>query len=147
MLTTVHEIWNASIPSISPIAGMNWAMSIQPWPQAYDIEGDEGNSLGLSASTGPLTLFLLSYSWTNASDDAAATAAAQALIAAIDSATQTAGYYSPYKYLNYAAYWQNPIGSYGIANMAKLKAASEKYDPSGLFQTGAPGGFKVSQCG
>lgn len=146
MLTTVQGIWSESIPSIAHIAGINWAMSIQPWPQAYDTESREGNSLGLSASNGPLTLFLLSYSWSNASDDAAATAAAQALISAIDAATHTAGYHSPFKYLNYAAYWQNPIGSYGAQNVVKLKAASQKYDPSGLFQTGAPGGFKVSHC-
>jgi hypothetical protein len=145
MLTTVQSTWNESIASISTITGMNWAMSIQPWPQVYDIEGalDGGNSLGISSDSGPLTLLLLSYSWTNPSDDAAATAAAQTLLEAIDCATKEAGHYSQFKYLNYAAYWQNPIAGYGMSNVANMKKVSNKYDPSGLFQTGAPGGFKI----
>ena len=46
-------------------------------------------------------------------------------------------------YLNYANDDQDPIGSYGSANVAKLQAASKKYDPTGLFQTNVPGGFKL----
>jgi hypothetical protein len=144
MLIAVQNIWDESIARISSIAGMNWAMTIQPWPQTYDTKVLEGgNSLGLSSANGPLTLFLLSYSWSKQSDDGSATAAAQALIDAIECATKEAGHYSPFKYLNYAAYWQDPISGYGASNVANLKKISNKYDPSGLFQTGAPGGFKI----
>ncbi|TVY35526.1 Bifunctional solanapyrone synthase [Lachnellula occidentalis] len=143
MLTAVENLWNDSIATVAPISGVNWAISIQPWPQPFDTQGS-GNSLGLSASNGPLVLFLLSYSWSLASDDAAITAIAQKLIADIDAATQAAGQYSPFKYLNYAAYWQNPIASYGTASLQNLKAVAQKYDPTGVFQIGSPGGFKVS---
>lgn len=46
-------------------------------------------------------------------------------------------------YLNYAERDQDPIGSYGSENVGKLQAASKKYDPTGLFQTNVPGGFKL----
>lgn len=145
MITTVEQLWNDSIATVAPISGVNWAMTIQPWPQPFETQGS-GNSLGLSASNGPLVLFLLSYSWSLESDDAAITTAAQNLIAAIDAATQKAGHYSPFRYLNYAAYWQDPIASYGAASVQNLKAVSQKYDPSGVFQTGSPGGFKISKA-
>ncbi|TVY83940.1 Bifunctional solanapyrone synthase [Lachnellula suecica] len=142
MLTTVQQIWSNSISTIASISGINWAMTIQPWPHPFEAQGS-GNSLGLSSSDGPLTLFLLSYSWDLASDDEAATTAAQKLIAAIDAATQKAGHYHSFKYLNYAAYWQDPIAGYGAENVRKLKAMAMKYDPAGSFQIGCPGGFKI----
>jgi hypothetical protein len=46
--------------------------------------------------------------------------------------------------LNYAAPFQILSRAYGPINVAHLKAASQKYDPHDLFQTGVPGGFKLS---
>lgn len=48
-----------------------------------------------------------------------------------------------FKYLNYAYKTQEPIKGYGHANVAKLKAASKKYDPAGVFQKLVPGGYKL----
>lgn len=50
-----------------------------------------------------------------------------------------------WQYLNYADAYQDPLGSYGAANVAKILAAAKKYDPNGMFQTQAPGGFKISR--
>ncbi|KAI4957054.1 hypothetical protein J4E86_005526 [Alternaria arbusti] len=50
-----------------------------------------------------------------------------------------------WQYLNYADAYQDPLGSYGSANVAKIRAAAKKYDPRGMFQTQAPGGFKISK--
>ena len=50
-----------------------------------------------------------------------------------------------WQYLNYADAYQDPLGSYGSANVAKIRAAAKKYDPKGIFQTQAPGGFKISK--
>jgi hypothetical protein len=146
MVTAVYEIWNSSVAGITGICGINWAMTIQPFPGAFSNQTAElgGNSLGLSPTAGPQTLFLLSYNWASPSDDATVIAAAQALIAAVDNATTAAGHFVPFKYLNYAASWQNPIAGYGTASVARLHAVSHKYDPHGLFQTACPGGFKVS---
>lgn len=48
-----------------------------------------------------------------------------------------------YKYLNYAYKTQQPIQGYGAASVAKLQAASKKYDPYQVFQKLVPGGFKL----
>lgn len=48
-----------------------------------------------------------------------------------------------FQYLNYADTSQHPIASYGPENVARLKAASRKYDHNGVFQKLVPGGFKL----
>ncbi|KAI0424493.1 FAD-binding domain-containing protein [Xylaria sp. FL1042] len=46
-------------------------------------------------------------------------------------------------YLNYADADQDPLGSYGAANIKLMKDVAAKYDPMGVFQTLLPGGFKI----
>lgn len=48
-------------------------------------------------------------------------------------------------YLPYADARQDPIGSYGAANVQHIRDAANKYDPSGFFQRRVPGGFKISR--
>ncbi|KAI9648841.1 hypothetical protein NHQ30_003482 [Ciborinia camelliae] len=147
-LKTVYSIWNSSISEISSVNGTNWAMVIQPFPTAFMTSRSEENALGLSTSSGPQTLFLLSYSWASADDDEKVTAAAQKLIDDIDAAARKVGVAAAnnFKYLNYAAYWQNPIAGYGQKSVQNLKEVSKKYDPNGIFQEKCPGGFKISKC-
>lgn len=45
-------------------------------------------------------------------------------------------------FMNDAAPNQDPYASYGAKNLAKLKAAKQKYDPNGFFTT-RQGGFKL----
>lgn len=47
-------------------------------------------------------------------------------------------------YLNYADKSQDPLGSYGVENVKKLKEVAAKYDPDQVFQKLCPGGFKIS---
>jgi hypothetical protein len=50
---------------------------------------------------------------------------------------------SPYKYLNYAASFQDPISGYGDKTVKELKATAKKYDPQGFFQNVVKGGYKL----
>lgn len=43
--------------------------------------------------------------------------------------------------------FQDPLGSYGPRNVAKIREVAKKYDPKGVFQNKAPGGFKISKAG
>ncbi|THV51689.1 hypothetical protein BGAL_0102g00190 [Botrytis galanthina] len=104
-LQIVHSIWKSRIPSISSIVGVNWAMTIQPLPIAAMNQPEKVNSLGLSTSSGPLTLFLLSYNWENIEDDEEIKMAAKELISDIDEAAWAKGVGNDFKYLNYAAGW------------------------------------------
>lgn len=51
---------------------------------------------------------------------------------------------NPWLYLNYADTAQNPLEGHGEVNVNKIRAASKKYDPNGVFQYMVPGGFKIS---
>ncbi|KAI0467577.1 FAD-binding domain-containing protein [Xylaria cf. heliscus] len=48
-------------------------------------------------------------------------------------------------YLNYADADQDPLGTYGASNIKLMKDVAAKYDPTGVFQTRIPGGYKVSK--
>ncbi|KAJ6142321.1 hypothetical protein N7497_011420 [Penicillium chrysogenum] len=50
-------------------------------------------------------------------------------------------------YLNYCDGSQDPFQTYGEASIREMREAMVKYDPSGVFQTRVPGGFKLSQTG
>ena len=102
-----------------------------------------GNALGLEDVSDPLVLCLLSVTWTQAQDDAIINSVTQTLIEKIDQATSTAGAFHRFKYLNYAAPFQDPITSYGPASKTQLRAVSKEYDPEGFFQIGVSGGFKL----
>lgn len=58
-------------------------------------------------------------------------------------AAQEMGLLREFVYLNYANQVQEPIASYGREDVARLRAAARRYDPSGVFQRQVPGGFKV----
>ena len=105
----------------------------------------QGNSFGLGLSQDPLVLCLLSITWNKVEDDKLVYGVAEKLISAIEQATKTAGLFNEYKYLNYAANFQDPISSYGNQSVSRLRQASAKYDPTGFFQTGVPGGFKLAK--
>lgn len=64
---------------------------------------------------------------------------------AINDATKAAGLYSSFTYMGDSASFQtkNFYDGYGAANKAKLLSISKKYDPTRLFQTLMPGGFKI----
>lgn len=47
-------------------------------------------------------------------------------------------------FLNYADKSQDPLASYGVENVKKLKDVAARYDPEQVFQKLCPGGFKIS---
>jgi hypothetical protein len=53
------------------------------------------------------------------------------------------GGWNRFKYLNYAAAWQDPFAGYGEEKLAFLREVAERYDAVGLWREKCPGGFKV----
>jgi hypothetical protein len=51
------------------------------------------------------------------------------------------GLHLPFVYMNDASRDQDPLGSYGPDNIARLKAIAKKYDPLGVFQKVQNAGF------
>lgn len=85
----------------------------------------------------------MTVSYDAASDDAAILSAVTDFFAAANSLAESKGTRHPFQYLNYAYKTQDPISGYGPASVARLRAASAKYDPYGVFQKQVPGGFKL----
>ena len=135
----MYTLWNSTVASVKGVEGLQYFVIFQKLPAR-----EAGNSLGLGSMQAPMVLCLLSITWNNAQDDDLINRVAKALINDIEQATQAAGLFERYKYLNYAASWQNPIDSYGSQSVQTLRGVSAKYDHGGFFQTQVPGGFKLA---
>ncbi|KAK6580611.1 hypothetical protein PZA11_006847 [Diplocarpon coronariae] len=102
-----------------------------------------GNALGITGADGPLILFNLVYSWSSAGDDSRILAAARRIISRSNSTAYSRGLGHAFIYQNYAALEQPVFQGYGRQNLARLRAASRKYDPKGVWQKMQPGYFKL----
>jgi hypothetical protein len=127
-----------NIPAIAPSIAFQ-AFS-KPALRAMQKKG--GNALGLDPADGPFFHVLFYTSWTDAKDDKTIMKAAQDYMSASVSMAKELGAYNEYMYMPYSSPYQPVISGYGPTNVAKLKAASKKYDPQGVFHKLQPGYFK-----
>lgn len=86
---------------------------------------------------------LISATWDSHIDDKHVSDALNLLNDWIVDQAKSNGLWNKWVYLNYASDAQDPIIGYAVENIEKLKAASLKYDPKGLFQKNVPGGYKL----
>ncbi|KAF2661146.1 FAD-binding domain-containing protein [Lophiostoma macrostomum CBS 122681] len=68
-----------------------------------------------------------------------------ALVQTVEAFAKSVGSGSDFVYLPYADTTQDPLGSYGSANVAHMRSVAAKHDPFGFFQSRVPGGFKLSR--
>lgn len=61
----------------------------------------------------------------------------------IDAHSKSKGKFVDYVFANDASFEQDVIGSYGEANVNRLRRIAKKYDPEAVFQHLEPGGFKL----
>ncbi|KAL9603056.1 MAG: hypothetical protein Q9219_001420 [cf. Caloplaca sp. 3 TL-2023] len=145
-LSQVFDITNKTLQSsIAHVPGLVYALVYQPLPSAITSRSaaSGGNPLGLGRASGSQVLALQTIMWSNPADDDIINSAARKIFQQADKVAEKTGLKRPWIYLNYAAEDQDPIGSYGAENVRKLREASRKYDPTGLFQKNVPGGFKL----
>lgn len=144
-LNSVYGLFKTVASRLPAVPGLSLTLTIQPIPPAITSKSAPlgGNSLGLNPSEGALVLCLISGTWDSPANDAEISSTAKALNSQIVAAAKNKGLFNEWIYLNYAADFQDPIGGYGAANKARLRAVSRKYDPLALFQKHVPGGFKL----
>lgn len=118
----------------------------QPLAPSYAREGlaRGGNVLGLDTFK---ETRVLSIVWLQVKPEhvASALALVQGWYDEIQAFARSIDKDSGWVYLNYAYGTQDPISGYGKANVDKIRAAAAKYDPTEVFQTRVPGGFKISK--
>ena len=128
------QIFQDQITKISAVDGLQIQYLLQPMPVTNGT-----NVMGLAANDKSLAMWVLTGLWNKATDDAAVNEALQSIVDQSEALLRQQGLSIPFKYLNYADVTQNPISTYGKDNIARLWAASKKYDPKGLWQKRVPG--------
>lgn len=145
MMSDIFNTANTTVQALRVVPNLAYSLSFQPVPTIITTKAASrgGNSLGLDGSDGNLFNLLLTVSWDTQANDALINQQAKALFDQSETTAKSLGLYNEYLYLNYAAPWQDPISGYGPTVKARLQAVSKKYDPTGVFQTQVPGGFKL----
>ncbi|KAL5363590.1 hypothetical protein BJX96DRAFT_187108 [Aspergillus floccosus] len=131
----------AQIPAanISTIQ-LDWQPIGADWMAASAAKG--GNALGLDSSKVYLC-YAEVVEWIGSDYDDIVAKWVEDTTYKINNATKEAGLYDPFNYMGDAAGFQSIFPGYGEVNHLKLQKIARKYDPSGVFQTLMPGGFKV----
>lgn len=128
-------------------AGLTTLCMFQPITESIVDKGikNGGNIMGLDhyIKDGNGIMFLLTLAVNTAQQEAIAFPITEAYIEDVDAHARSLGLAWDWKYLNYAHKSQNAISTFGDVAIEKLKAASTKYDPAGVFQTLRHSGFKI----
>jgi hypothetical protein len=142
-ILAASEIFTAAFQPLKTIEGITCSFTLQSYP--VSLLSKCVNSLGLSVQDGPLMSVLLLTWWKNKGDDDLVVSTFKKALEQIDEDAASRGTAHPYKYMNYAYDFQDPIGSYGVENHEDLQEVSRTYDAAGFFQKGVPGGFKLGR--
>lgn len=142
----IRLLWLEAVAKLEAVKGLMFSFVFQPVSQALLTQSltHGPNSLGIKVSDGPFAICLINPLYANSTDDVLVSSTVLDLIQRIDALAATRGVDIPYRFMNYGNKAQKILEGYGPVNVAKLKAASKKYDPTGFFQTKVPGGFKIS---
>ncbi|KAI8212055.1 Bifunctional solanapyrone synthase [Colletotrichum sp. SAR 10_76] len=128
-------------------SGFNTLCMFQPITKSIVEKGVQngGNIMGLDhyIQRGNGIMFLLTFAINGADKEAIAFPLIKAYIDDVEAHAVSLGVAWEWKYLNYAHKVQDAISTFGEAAVSKLKAASAKYDPSGVFQNLRRSGFKI----
>jgi hypothetical protein len=103
-----------------------------------------GNVLGLDCETQNALLQLLTGTFQTAAHEATARPLMLAYNALPEDYATFVGGNVAWRYISYVDSTQDPLASYGAANIALMKSISAKYCPAQGFQTKSPSGFKLS---
>ncbi|GIZ46194.1 hypothetical protein CKM354_000933000 [Cercospora kikuchii] len=111
-------------------------------------EAKGGNMLGLERGSRNKTLLVFGVTLVGPSSDEEYRRVYQRVAAMgsrIEAFAKSVGASEQFVYMNYAHSNQDPLGSYGAANVKHMKQVARKYDRKGFFQRRVPGGFKISR--
>ncbi|GME30036.1 FAD-binding domain-containing protein [Neofusicoccum parvum] len=131
----------ADIPNAT--TSITYQLISQWWLQAAQDNG--GDAIDLDPADGGFIALQIESGWLDSQYDSRIAQFSADVVAAIDEKAQAAGLYYPFNYINDAGFSQKIFSYYGGGkSLPKMKAIAEKYDPSSVFQTLEPGGFKLS---
>lgn len=136
--------------AVSALQAGTLVATVQPISEnavrAGESRGSGGNALGLKPVN--QTWFVINVAWWDVADDSVAYASAESLHAQTERLlplvkVQDEAAAPKYTFLNDANAKQPVIASYGDANVRRLRAVQQVYDPHLFFQRLVPGGYKI----
>lgn len=141
----IFTYWNSTAPAIcAQHANATSELTLQSLPPP-PRNGAAPNIMGFSPSATPekdLVFIQIIFYFTDPSVTDGLNNALKQFIAKFDALAEEEQVASKFRYMNFAAWFQDPIGSYGDDEVAKLRAARRTYDPEGFFQKQLSG-FKL----
>ncbi|OBS23519.1 hypothetical protein FPOA_04069 [Fusarium poae] len=140
---------NQDLEALMPSSesGLNTLCMFQPITKAIADKGvaNGGNVMGLDFYTaeGDGIMFLLTWAAKGDKTEEDAMPLIQAYIEDIETKAKEMDAFWEWKFINYAHLTQDPLATVGEVALAKLRAASKKYDPEGVFQKLRASGVKI----
>ncbi|EFR04966.1 6-hydroxy-D-nicotine oxidase [Nannizzia gypsea CBS 118893] len=145
LLSDLLDLWVEAIsPLQKKVKGYLPVYSLEPIgiPMLKPMANRGGNALGLDNKK-PIIIMNPSARWENAEDDKVVIDAYVGWLEKAKAKAEERGLWNDFVYMNYASVKQDPIQSYGKANIERLNKVARKYDPDSIFQRLQPGYFKL----
>lgn len=145
----LHEDLCAFMAAQSPDGDFVTQAMFQSIPTIIAQRGAErgGNVLGLDRETDNVVMLLFTLAVNGPEQEAVAKEQMRQFGEATMEYARSLDAAVEWEYINYAYDWQDPLATYGQENIDRIRAAAAKYDPSGIFQNRAPGGYKITWSG
>lgn len=140
-----HERWQNTLSKVKDAEGFIFSFGFHPVTKAL-LEASQragGNAMDIPPSDGPLFVVLINPAWKLADDDTRIFTEVESLVSDLRSLARDKGLLHRYVFTNYGYSKDDVIAGYGKKSISRLRAASAKYDPDGVFQKAVPGGFKL----
>ena len=141
-IKNAYAIFCETTTELRHVNGLVFPFTFQAILPGWMNKGDP-NILGLENCTKPLIIISYSVTWTKAEDDEFVRSTIRRSIERIEAAAEARKAGHQYRFINYCMEWQRPYEGCGEENLKLMREASHKYDPTGLFQSGRAGGFKL----
>lgn len=141
-MKNAYAIFCETATDLRRVKGLIFPFVFQAILPGWMNKGDP-NILGLENCTEPLIIINYSASWINAEDDDFVRSTIRRSLERIEAATEARKTGHRYRFINYCMEWQRRYEGCGEENLKLMREASHRYDPTGLFQSGRAGGFKL----
>ncbi|KAI9739477.1 MAG: hypothetical protein M1818_005165 [Claussenomyces sp. TS43310] len=136
----------ASMPALKNVRGIKLSATHQTitksWLTAAQAAG--GDPMDLDPKNGNFISYLMASAWEDQVDDAIIHEFNDKCFEAIEAQAKSKGLYYGFEYLNDSPESERVFDLYGGGeSLSKMRAIAKAYDPTGVFQTLMPGGFKL----
>ncbi|TLD24272.1 hypothetical protein PspLS_06994 [Pyricularia sp. CBS 133598] len=133
---------------VVPANQLGTQMLFQPMPKLFFENGLEkgGNVMGMDRVDGDSLQWLLACTVETPEQEKFLHERSAKMESELSAYAKSIGSLREWQYINYADPTQDPMDSYGPANVAFLKQVSAKYDPTGFFQKQQGAGIRLPKA-